>query len=111
VRRVYFAGVVLGTTIVAAAWLYTYRAWQTIEVFDARDQVVASTRVSAQPWWSVYAALALTLAGIGVSLWLLPAGRSLISRIVARLAAGLSPNSPRRLRRAAPERRPRGRPT
>lgn len=79
VRRVYLAGVVLGATLVAAAWLYTFREWHTIEVFDRRGQVVASTRVSAQPWWSVYAALALTLAGTGVSPWLLPEGRRLIS--------------------------------
>jgi membrane protein YdbS with pleckstrin-like domain len=83
---------VLGATLVAAAWLYTYRAWHTIEVFDQRGQVEASTRVSAQPWWSVYAALALILAGAGVSLWLLPEGRRLIRRFGVRLAARFCAN-------------------
>ena len=88
--RVYLAGVVLGATMVAAVWLYSYRTWQTVEVFDQRGQVVASTRVSAQPWWSVYATLALALAGAGVSLSLLPEGRGWIRRFVARLAARFS---------------------
>ena len=84
------AGVVLGATLVAAAWLYTYREWHTVATYDPRGQLVTSTRLRGQPWWSVYAALALTLAGTGVSLWLLPEGRRLISRFVARFSARLS---------------------
>lgn len=74
----------------AALWLYSYRTWDTIQVFDPRGQVVASTRVRAQPWWSVYGTLALTVAGAGVSLWLLPEGRHLIRRFVARVVATFS---------------------
>ena len=61
--RAYLAGVVLGATLVAAAWLYSYETWQTIEVFDRFGRVAASTRVKSQPWWSVYGALALAVAG------------------------------------------------
>ncbi len=88
--RVYLAGVVLGAALVGASWLYFYGTWQTIRVFDPRGEVVASTRVRSQPWWSVYAAFALALAGAGVSVWLLPGGRRLVSRFAARLAARLS---------------------
>jgi hypothetical protein len=88
--RVYFAGLVLGATLVAAVWLYSYETWHTIEVFDPRGQVVTSTRVSSQPWWGVYATVALTLAGTGISLWLLPEGRRLTRRCVARLATAFS---------------------
>jgi hypothetical protein len=88
--RAYLAGVVLGATLVAAAWLYTYETWQTIEVFDRFGQVAASTRVRSQPWWSVYATLALAVAGAGFSVWLLPEGRRLIRRFVSRVAARFS---------------------
>lgn len=94
-RTVYLAGVVLGATLVGAVWLYSYRTWQTIEVFDVRGEVVASTRVMSQPWWSVFAAVALALAGAGLSVWLLPGGRQIIRRFIARLAARWSPHSPR----------------
>jgi hypothetical protein len=87
---VYLAGVVLGATLVAAVWLYSYRTWQTIEVFDPRGQVVASTRVKSQPWWSVYTSLALALTGVGVSVCLLPSGRRKISRFLARVLARFS---------------------
>jgi hypothetical protein len=85
--RVYLAGVVLGATFVAAAWLYTYETWQTIEVFDRHGQVVASTRVSSQPWWSVYSALALTAFGVGLSFSLLRDWQAL-RRVITR-AAGI----------------------
>jgi membrane protein YdbS with pleckstrin-like domain len=84
------AGVVLGATLVAAAWLYSYETWQTIEVFDRFGKVVASTRVRSQPWWSVYAALALAVAGTGFSVWLVPESRRLMRRSVSRLTARFS---------------------
>ena len=84
--RVYFAGVVLGATLVGAAWLYTYQTWQTIQVFDPSGQAVASTRVRSQPWWAVYAAFGFALVGAGVSVWLLPEGRRFVNRVAARLA-------------------------
>jgi hypothetical protein len=90
ISRIYVAGVVLGATLVAAAWLYTYREWHTIATYDPQGQLVASTRVKAQPWWSVYAALATTLAGTGMSLWLLPEGQRLFKRLVARLTTAFS---------------------
>ncbi len=86
IARVYFAGVVIGAALVGATWLYSYETWTTIQVFDPRGDVVASTRVKSQPAWSVYAAVALALAGAGASVWLLPEGRRLVSRVTARLA-------------------------
>lgn len=85
------AGVVLGATLIGAMWLYTYRTWQTIEVFDLRGEVLASTRVMSQPWWGMFAAVALALAGVGLSVWLLPDGRQIIRRFIARFAARWSP--------------------
>jgi hypothetical protein len=32
--RIYGAGVVLGTTVSAAVWLFTYRTWSVIEYID-----------------------------------------------------------------------------
>jgi hypothetical protein len=84
------AGAVLGATLVAAVWLYSYETWHTIEVFDRSGRVAASTRVKSQPWWSVYGALALAVAGTGFSLWLVPEGRRLMSRFVSRLTARFS---------------------
>ena len=84
------AGVLLGATLVAAAWLYSYETWQTIEVFDRFGKVVASTRVRSQPWWSVYTALALASAGTGLSVWLVPEGRRLVGRFVSRVTARFS---------------------
>ena len=72
--RVYFAGVVLGATLVAAVWLYTDRAWQT----------------DLHPWWVVLGAYYLPLMGAGVSLWLLPGSRRLIERFFARFARAFS---------------------
>jgi hypothetical protein len=88
---VYCAGVVLGATLVAAVWLYTYRVWESFITFDPQGRsIVAATRVRFQPWWSLYGAIALTLIGAGISLWLLPEGRRLIRRFVARLGAVFS---------------------
>jgi len=84
--RVYCAGVVLGATLAAAVWLYTYRGWEIIEHTDptGRHQLLPSERVRLQPWWSVYATVALIFVGAGVSLWLLPERRRLIERFAAR---------------------------
>jgi hypothetical protein len=89
--RAYCAGVVLGATLVAAAWLYTYRAWEISSYTDRYAPFpVVETRVRVHPWWAVLGALCLPLIGAGVSLWLLPEGRRLIERFVARLAAVFS---------------------
>ncbi len=84
--RVYSAGIVLGATLAAAVWLYTYRGWEIIEHTDptGRIRLLPSERVRMQPWWGVYATVALIFVGAGVSLWLLPERRRLIERLAAR---------------------------
>lgn len=92
--RTYFAGVVFGATLAAAPWLYSYRVWDTFVTFDPRGQVDTATRVRLQPWWSAYGAVALILIGAGVSVWLLPEGRRLVGRFVARLSGAASAKRP-----------------
>ena len=58
--------------MVASLWLYTYRTWDT------------------SPWWVVLGVYGLPLIGAAVSLWLLPEGRPLFDRFVARLGAAFS---------------------
>ncbi len=85
--RVYSAGVVLGGTLTAAVWLYTYRVWDTVEYIDrGGNHFHSSEHVRTTPWWSVYATVALIFAGAGVSLWLLPEHRRLIQRVADRFA-------------------------
>jgi hypothetical protein len=85
--RVYCAGVTLGLTLAAAAWLYTYRVWNVFDYVDRNGRRFhAPERVRVQPWWSVPATVALTLIGSVVSLWLLPEHRRLIKRLAAHFA-------------------------
>jgi len=88
--RAYFAGAVLGATLVAAVWLYTYRTWETNLIRDHGVVVGELVQVKVHPWWAVLAAYTLPLVGAGVSLWLLPEGRRLIDRFFVRLAAVFS---------------------
>jgi hypothetical protein len=92
--RVYCAGVILGATSVAAVWLYTYRSWRyspNLLYVDENGQrhFRGYERLMVQPWWSVYAAVALVLIGTGVSLWLLPEGQRLVKRFAARFTTRL----------------------
>jgi hypothetical protein len=84
--RVYCAGIVLGATLAAAVWLYTYRGWENIEHTDptGRVQLLPPEHVRLTPWWGVYATVALIFVGAGVSLWLLPERRRLIERLATR---------------------------
>jgi hypothetical protein len=73
--------IVVAGTVVGAAWLYTYRVAATVEYIDRYgNRFHPSEHVTVQPWWSVYATVALIFAGAGVSLWLLPSRRHLIER-------------------------------
>jgi hypothetical protein len=87
---VYCAGVILGATLVAAVWLYTYRTWETTFIRDRGVVIGELVQVKVHPWWAVLAAYTLPLIGAGVSLWLLPEGRRLIDRFFVRLAAVFS---------------------
>jgi hypothetical protein len=89
--RVYCAGVVLGASLVAGVWLYTYRAWETKLIRGQHGLVVVDqVELRVHPWWAVLGAYSLPLIGAGASVWLLPEGRRLIERIIARLGAALS---------------------
>jgi hypothetical protein len=76
--------------LATAVWLYTYRVWDVREYIDyiggKRHHFRPSERVRIQPWWSVYASVAVALIGAGVSLWLLPEGRRTIRRLIAKSA-------------------------
>jgi hypothetical protein len=79
-RRVY-RWIVVAATLVGAVWLYTYRMAATVEYIDRYgNRFHPSEHVRIQPWWSVYATVALIFVGAGVSLWLLPSRRQLIER-------------------------------
>jgi hypothetical protein len=81
-RRIYGAGFVLGLSVAAAVWLLTYRVWTVFQYIglDGRH-FHSSEHVKVTPWWSVPAAVAVMLAGAEISLWLLPGGRGLVSRL------------------------------
>jgi hypothetical protein len=59
------AGVVVGASVSGAVWLYTYRDHDVIRFIDAKGAEYNDPRhVSVQPWWGVYAALALLAVGL-----------------------------------------------
>jgi hypothetical protein len=67
------AGVVVGASVSGAVWLYTYRAHDLIRFIDANGVEYNDPRhVSVQPWWGVYAALALLAVAIATAVRLLP---------------------------------------
>jgi len=84
---VYCAGVVLGATLAAAVWLYTYRVSTLVQYIEyigrTRRHFRPSERVMEQPWWGVPATVGLILIGASVSLWLLPQRRRVIERVGA----------------------------
>jgi hypothetical protein len=91
IRRELCAWIVVAATLAGAAWLYTYRGWEIIEYTDpkGRRHLLPSERVRMQPWWSVYAAVALMLIGAAVVVWLLPQQKR--KRLIRRFAKIVSP--------------------
>jgi len=56
-------------------WLYTYRIHDVVRFIDSSGIEFRDPRgVSVQPWWSVYAALIILVAGAAAAVWLLPEG-------------------------------------
>ena len=91
--RVFLAGVVVGASLAGVVWLYTYRAHELIRFIDARGiEYHDPRRVSVQPWWAGYAALALLVFAVGTAGWLLPHG----VRTVKRLGRSFAPTTDRR---------------
>ena len=86
----YCAGAALGATLVAAAWLYTYRVSRVVQYVEYIDgtprEFRAADRLSEQPWWGAPATVALILVGTAVSLWLLPERRRIIDRALRHFA-------------------------
>jgi hypothetical protein len=71
--RAFLAGVVVGASVCGAVWLYTYRAHDVIRFIDANGVEYNDTRhVSVQPWWGVYAALAVLAVAVAAAVRLLP---------------------------------------
>jgi hypothetical protein len=67
------AGIVVGVSISGAVWLYTYRAHDVIRFIDTNGVEYNDPRhVSVQPWWGVYAALALLVVALVAAVRLLP---------------------------------------
>jgi hypothetical protein len=88
--RVYSAGVILGLTVAAAVWIYTYRTWNIVAYVknvDGNRHHVAIDRARIQPWWGVPATVGVLLIGGAISLWVLPQGRDLIRRYAQRLGS------------------------
>jgi hypothetical protein len=80
--RVFFAGAVVGASVAGAVWLYTYRAHDLIRFIDSNGIEYHDPRpVSVQPWWGVYAALALLAVSVLVAVRLLPGGLATMKRL------------------------------
>jgi hypothetical protein len=92
-RRVY-PWIVVAATLVGAVWLYTYRVAATVEYIDRYgNRFHPSEHVRIQPWWSVYATVALIFVGAGVSLWLVSNRRQLIERLAKIIRPAQSPDA------------------
>jgi len=80
--RVFIAGVVVGASVAAAVWLYTYQAHGLIRFIDKNGVEYNDPRpVSAQPWWAVYAALLLLALAVAAAVRLLPNGVPTMRRL------------------------------
>jgi len=100
IRRDLYAWIVVAATLAGAAWLYTYRVWNVIGYVEYSSQenryhFHPTGRARFQPWWSVYAAVALLLIGAAVVVWLLPEQRR--KRLIRRFAEVVSPVPTRRV--------------
>ena len=86
--RFYGALVVFAATLFGSAWVYGYSSSESLQYIDRNGHRFHPTEtVSTQPWWSVYATVALIFAGLGLVLWLLPGSRRAIDWMSARLIA------------------------
>ena len=75
--------------------MYTYRVWSVVEYIQysrfgpTKYHFHPSDRVRMQPWWSVYAAVALMLIGAVIVVWLLPERKR--KRLIRRFARVVLP--------------------
>jgi len=90
IHRDLYAWIVLAATLVGAGWLYMYRVWTVFEYNEyigptrIRYQFRPTEHVRMQPWWSVYAAVALMFSGAVIVVWLLPERKQ--KRLIRRFA-------------------------
>jgi hypothetical protein len=82
--RRFCALIVLGTSLVGAVWLYTYRVASVVDYIEYigpyRHHYHPSQQVNEQPWWGVPATVALIAIGAAITMWLLPQWRRPIRR-------------------------------
>ena len=86
IARGIYPWIILAMTLVGAVWLYTYRVAATVEYIDRYgNRFHPSEHVMVQPWWSVYATVALLIVGGSVLARLLPDRTSLVRRLTSRI--------------------------
>ena len=75
---------VLGTSLAAAVWVYTYRVWNVVEYIDrSGTRFHASERVEAATLVGVPSTVVVLVIGAGLSLRLLPERRRITERFFA----------------------------
>jgi hypothetical protein len=100
IRRGLYAWIVVAATLAAAAWLYTYRVWNVIgyveySTLQSRYHFHPTGRARVQPWWSVYAAVALMFVGAAAVVRLLPERKR--KRLIRQFVEVISPARTRRV--------------
>lgn len=88
--RVLLAFLVAGITAAGAVWLYTYRVpadFTYVEYLGGHPHRYHSTEtVMVQPWWGIYATIAVALAGGAILTLLLPRQRRGLKRFRSHFA-------------------------
>jgi hypothetical protein len=89
------AGVLVGASVAGAVWLYTYQAHDVIRFIDKNGVEYNDPRpVSVQPWWGIYAALAVLAIAVAVAIRLAPNGVPTMNRLRHRIFSS-GPDEPR----------------
>ena len=84
--RVFAAGSTIGAAITGAVWIASYRKPRIAIDVTYGDRYFPCKLFWSRPWWTPFAGGALLLVGAALSLWLLPAGRTIMGRIVSHFA-------------------------
>jgi hypothetical protein len=86
------SAIVLGMTLAGSVWLATYKVSVVFEYVEydftgTRRHFHPSERVLVPAWWGAWAAVALAVVGLAITVRLAPTGRTrLVRRIAERLA-------------------------
>jgi hypothetical protein len=90
--RIVGSAIVLGMTLAGSVWLATYKVSVVFEYVEydftgTRRHFHPSERVLVPAWWGAWAAVALAVVGLAITVRLAPTGRTrLVRRIAERLA-------------------------